>query len=841
MKATICLLLFLGLASCAASQTLLKEDFEAGLPGGWEIASGNWTVVSDPDVAGNHVLQALGQGTIDFGEPTWDHYRVTARIKVAASEARGFHVKLGVRAAARDRVYWLNLRDGGPALIRHVGTEFAQLAAVGGFNVTPGVWYECSLECAGPVLHAKVENRDRRWEYGEARVLDDRIAAGRLQFTLVTYDGPVTVWFDDVEVIKAPAATTPAGGPKHTVASRLSRVALDESTGELKLTDLRTGKTWGQSTYGVVLPRVSDVRADAKARTLSFTLDAAAGKIGVAVRLEGSEVLVDLEPAAPGRAVSLDYPLPQLPAPDQELVLPADEGIIVPASRVDLPRLVGAYQYGQGGVLMPWFGIVDGGQGLMALIETSDDFRLQVRQARSGETVVPAPAVEWLPSRDDLRYRRRVRFCLFDGGAPDPYGTRRPASDRGGYVAMAKRYRRWLQDQGRFRTIADKAREIPAVERLVGAVNVYDRSPDTTLFDWMIENDITRCLYSCGGPRERIEKAQRAGYVVSRYDIYTDIAGPELLAHWGPPRSELDHRRIGYPDECIISRSGDPLPGFAYPVGAREGVDPSGAAGKRVRCYKRCSRSKLAWLKKNIPPQIEELGYDARFIDVETATGFHECYSDEHPVTRTQDREAKLGLFNYLRSLGQVCSSEGGGDWAAHALHYQEGSLTITRMGGIPGVYVGTKPFRLPEEYIRLQLDPSIRAPLHELVYHDSMWMTWRWNHTPNRWEQREYWDDWDLLHILYGAMPIYVVHKNYLDEQGPRLLQSMRNIGGILQKVGDREMLSHRFLTADRLVQETRFAGAVGVVGNFGTTPYRLPSGETVPPKSHRELQLGE
>jgi hypothetical protein len=86
--------------------------------------------------------------------------------------------------------------------------------------------------------------------------------------------------------------------------------------------------------------------------------------------------------------------------------------------------------------------------------------------------------------------------------------------------------------------------------------------------------------------------------------------------------------------------------------------------------------------------------------------------------------------------------------------------------------------------------------------------------------------------------MPIYVVHKDYLAEQGPRLLQSMRNIGSILQKVGDGEMLSHRFLTPDRLVQETRFAGGVGIVVNFGAKEaYKLPTGETVAPRSWREV----
>ncbi|HID21121.1 MAG TPA: hypothetical protein EYP14_01790, partial [Planctomycetaceae bacterium] len=353
-------------------------------------------------------------------------------------------------------------------------------------------------------------------------------------------------------------------------------------------------------------------------------------------------------------------------------------------------KLAGTYQYGQHGVIMPWFGLLVGKKGLLTLIETADDMRVVVEKKTLDHDVF-VPRVVWLPSKQGLRYARRLRYCLFD---------------RGGYVAMAKRYRRFLIAQGRFRTLEEKAKEIPNVRKLIGAINILDRSPDDTVLDWMIASGIRRALYSCGPRRERIAKALKAGYVVNRYDIYTDIAGPELLAVWGKPRNENDHRRIGYPDECFIRRDGTPRPGFAYPVGARDGVDPKGRKGRRIRCYNRCSACKLKWLKRNVPPQLR-LGYTARFIDVETAKSLAECYSPKHPLTRTQDREARIQLFDYLRSLGQICSSEGGADWAAHALHYQEGSLTLNHFGALPGIYVGTAPFDLPESYVKTQLDPT--------------------------------------------------------------------------------------------------------------------------------------
>jgi len=71
------------------------------------------------------------------------------------------------------------------------------------------------------------------------------------------------------------------------------------------------------------------------------------------------------------------------------------------------------------------------------------------------------------------------------------------------------------------------------------------------------------------------------------------------------------------------------------------------------------------------------------------------CLGASEPMLLHQDDiDARIKLFDYLRSLGQACGSEGSADWAAPALHYQEGSLTLTRIGGIPGIYVGTAPLR---------------------------------------------------------------------------------------------------------------------------------------------------
>ena len=235
-----------------------------------------------------------------------------------------------------------------------------------------------------------------------------------------------------------------------------------------------------------------------------------------------------------------------------------------------------------------------------------------------------------------------------------------------------------------------------------------------------------------------------------------------------------------------------------------------------------------------MPEQSSRFAFHARFLDLETATAPNECYSPRHPLMRSEDRQLRIGLFDYLRSMGQIAASEGGADWPAHALHYQEGSLTLINFCLIKGAYIGTTPFDLSDDYIAMQFNMARRVPLHKLVYHDSVLTTSRWNHTPNRWQKgAEYWDQWDLLHILYGGMPIFAVDGANIAAKGPRILQSYRAICGVLEKTAGSEMLAHRFLTPDRQVQQTEFANGWRVTVNFDSQkPYQTAEGAKIEPK---------
>jgi hypothetical protein len=56
--------------------------------------------------------------------------------------------------------------------------------------------------------------------------------------------------------------------------------------------------------------------------------------------------------------------------------------------------------------------------------------------------------------------------------------------------------------------------------------------------------------------------------------------------------------------------------------------------------------------------------------------------------------------------------------------------------------------------------------------------------------------------------------------------VRSYRTAADAARATAYAEMLSHRWLTDDRAVQQTEFANGVTVTVNFGDAPYQLPGG---------------
>jgi hypothetical protein len=572
--------------------------------------------------------------------------------------------------------------------------------------------------------------------------------------------------------------------------------------------DNRTGAVWKQ-----LAPRSQLLPLSA--RLQSGNLEAEFADLHDDLRLR---VTSALEPDRPELAVSLtakgamsrslDFPAPFATAPGQYLVVPMNEGISYPADDPAMPTL-GLVAYGGHGICMGFFGATDGTRGWMGILQTPDDALLQLGRTDG----LNWAALNWQPQRGQFGYQRQVRYVFFD---------------QGGHVPMAKRYRQYAKEIGRFKTFAEKKRERPQVDKLLGAVNVWcwDREAASIVKE-LREAGVERLLWSNQLPPEQIQQLNALGVLTSRYDIYQDLMDPANF-----PRIRYRHQdwtTEGFPKDIILDRQGRALPGWEIELKDGPGMVP---------CAVLCDLKAPDYALKRIAEDLATHPYACRFIDTTTAAPWRECYNPAHPMTRTQSREAKMKLLGLVSDhFKLVCGSETGHDSAVPWCDYFEGMMSLGpyRLNDA-GRHTQRIETNVPPKLAQVQVGEKYRLPLWELVYHDCCVAQWYWgdynNKLPPIWKKR------DLFNALYGTPPMFMFDRKLWHEQQQRFVESYLASAAITRATAGSEMTDHRFLTPDRRVQQTVFANGARVTVNFGDIGFST-NGVSVAPGAVRAENL--
>jgi hypothetical protein len=87
-------------------------------------------------------------------------------------------------------------------------------------------------------------------------------------------------------------------------------------------------------------------------------------------------------------------------------------------------------------------------------------------------------------------------------------------------------------------------------------------------------------------------------------------------------------------------------------------------------------------------------------------------------------------------------------------------------------------------------------------------------------------------MYRIYGASV-----KKYAEE----IRRTQQYVNTWVRQVAFDEMTAHRFVTADRQVQETEFSSGKGVVVNFGDAPQTLADGQVVKARDYISFTLNE
>ncbi|MDZ7616186.1 MAG: glycoside hydrolase, partial [Patescibacteria group bacterium] len=588
----------------------------------------------------------------------------------------------------------------------------------------------------------------------------------------------------------------------------LISVEIDAVSGAFSVVDKRVGQKWAS------LPRpkppqnkLRDVVVLDDGR-LGFRCTADAGVGGgktmvvqatLYVPKNAAELRLEIDMADRHTKITRLELLPPLPSPtDQGVVLfaPYANGVAVPVSDTAWPRWWGLPLHGD----QPWVGLVDGEMGYIIIAETPYDMMAQFEAAERDGKRLYAPRVECQESKGEFGYPRRVRYCFIHAG---------------GITAAAKQYRAYAKETGLLKTLAEKMKTKPDVAKLAGAPDIWNNLG----LDWCREAKaagIDRAIVNGASFKEEMEGIKSLGYLVSRYDNYEDC-----IAEGGPGH----YTDVKIPDDCPLKADGARQQGWL-------------TFDKKKQYMKRCSVKQTEVARRWIPKDLEEHPYNARFLDVTTATGLRECFDPNHPCTREEDAEAKRDLARYVGDeLGLVLGGEHGRFWGADLFDYWEGMQSggfYSWPAGHVGVNLPEKREDIGENYLRYGLGHQVRVPLWELVFGDCVVCTWYWGDSTGHLHKvaPELTAKKDVFNILYATVPLYWNCRPFgLNWKEPelraRLLESYRNTCKLHEVIGFEEMVGFEAITPDKAVQRSRFESGTVVTVNFGEGPFDVIDGD--------------
>jgi hypothetical protein len=530
-------------------------------------------------------------------------------------------------------------------------------------------------------------------------------------------------------------------------------------------------------------------------------------RLRAAIRLHPTEAAVTFSAVpqswGPGAVSDLMFPgtIGQEGDRPLQLVLPERQGLLYtgegePFERYLEPR-------------MRWWGAIGARSSYLAIIETADDKALWIAKDAQGQV---QSKVRWLPSFGSLRYERRVTYHLLPERS---------------HVALARRFRRYAQAHGLFRSMRDKMAERPILDRFIGAAHLYLgylESPASDFvgamrrlkamgleraycFPLVMVNYGQRDPSSLASRGERWRDVHQLGAVIQ--DELGYICAPWMW-NWEILPSSPHYR----PELVMCTSDGVPVRGWSVDADTWEVVNQTVAHGELLR-----------W---------EELYRDLRgaHFDVTTSLPPLEDYHPLHPSTRSGDARARAALFAAFARANRVVGSEGFWDWAAPHLDY--GTTKLNTSYGDSNFWT---------------------IPLQHLVYHDSIVMAW--------WEQDGYNDPvWSgrggqpvqqaLQDVLYNDPPLlFPVGRSYhyLDRETDKrpgfreynldmpavhdAVQRAIPVAALHRRFGLDEMLDHRFLDERGEAQQTTFSSGARISVNFGETEVGLEGGRTLGPLS--------
>jgi hypothetical protein len=591
-------------------------------------------------------------------------------------------------------------------------------------------------------------------------------------------------------------------------------VVFDEQTGLLSVTDNRCNKIWHQS------PLTEDLKVENVVQNENILKVRLSGKypLDVVIRLTNSSAL-ELEITADENMPfdKLVYP-PAFLTPDENhyLLFTDGEGFLLKAD--DKEYGIGRQiMHSMRGLSMPWMGITDADfkTGYMAIVDTPDDSEVWVKRYEGLISFEPL----WISQKGKFGYNRKIIYQFFS---------------EGGYVAQCKKYREYIWAKNEVPiTLSEKQKRFPAIEKMIGAMHIYlwDDAREVSFAREMKEAGIDKAfiLWNPNHPpypeAGYVNHIKELGYLSGVYELLRDVHLRDTVGTIDPNnRTGTWLNRFRYPGLfhkiALVEKDGsNHYSGFGYDINPKT------------------ITSLISEIRTEREMQVYP--HESFFLDGFLASGIYEDYGTVNPLTRSEYKQAVIEMNEYFaEKYNAIVGMEWGADYGVPTSAYAHGMTTLHHMlyaspyrnkkGSI--YYMGawdnpSRPSIMVGEYVadpyyhKWAINEKIRVPLYQLVYHDAIVNTWRWDdashHMPEIWWKK------DLFDILYGTAPVWCLDRPRWEKFRETFIESYRNIGPWLEQIGYDEMVSHRFVTPDHQVQESVFSSGKKVIVNFGDSEY--------------------
>ena len=653
-----------------------------------------------------------------------------------------------------------------------------------------------------------------------------------------------------------------------SIANKQLSVEVLESGGTA-ITDLRTRHRWVSDLGGwVTIDGVSGVERlplelASTPKTgpdhLLFSLKTNRGgvsssaEVSIDVRLSLAGGPLDIEIVgvlSTARLVSIEYPARLFSIPSGAaggyLAVPFKQGVVVP-SRLDagfmrfmhnawrnIADVERTLPFESGALNMPWFGAHLSGSAMFAHVRTAADCSLHVignavvngsgevvdaRQGKNPGERISCFGVVWSAEHGKLGYTRSLRI--------EPV--------QNGYVGMAKRYRSYSKEVGRFVSLEDKVKGNPLAERIIGApdikIYIYTNRPNTpyfrswsdpvlngyskthTTFDQVASMSadlkgmgIDRALLLLGGwnragyDREHVDMwppAESAGGAAALKRAASAAASSGFLFSLHDNYQDIYTEAPSYTDKCVMKHV--------------DGSLQVGGTWDGGLCRLVCSSQAFVFAERNLDLVTGSVPISSYYLDTTTAAHLYECYDPTHPLTRSEDRSNKLELLRSLSRRGLIVGGEGGTDWAVPVCSFFE---------GLPGSSIG--------QYTGIEsADFGLVAPLFNLVYHDAVVCYWQHGQPFGREDHVNH-----VLHDLMSGQPSSwsLVYDQWEDLKG-LIKETYELLSRFHRITAYHEMVSHEFLSEDFTVHRTHFSDGSEVIVNFGIVTAQV-DGNAIAPK---------